>query len=260
MRGWEAQDLVAITFYAVLLVWLYRAIAKRAHESRSKVKSFFLAVAVLFGSLTAALLVTLLIIAITGVESSPLASSFIAGALAVSLIRAWRWVVDRIKMPVSEGVDNVETITSRFNSKQQHWKNSIGEHMNSWLTQKNHRANRKVDKEVEERLYQTVFKELEAGKRREGLWAKALTIAEFDEKKAKAEYVKLRVESLLDEEEDQRQVALEKAKELQASGYMRKEFENWFSTTEFTHHRYDREYTKFILENMPMDNGEKNET
>jgi len=57
-----------------------------------------------------------------------------------------------------------------------------------------------LDRETEETLFAQVVKEVEAGQRRDGLWAKALVSAEGDEKKAKVKYIKLRVQSILDEQ------------------------------------------------------------
>jgi len=57
-----------------------------------------------------------------------------------------------------------------------------------------------LERESEERLYAQVVKEIEAGQRRDGLWAKALTLSNGDENRAKAEYIKLRVQSLLDDQ------------------------------------------------------------
>ena len=51
----------------------------------------------------------------------------------------------------------------------------------------------------EEKLYAEVMREIKTGKLRDGLWAKAMAESDFDEKKAKAKYVKLRVQSLQDE-------------------------------------------------------------
>ena len=57
-----------------------------------------------------------------------------------------------------------------------------------------------LQRESEERLYAQVVQEIEAGQRRDGLWAKALTLSSGDENRAKAEYIKLRVQSLLDDQ------------------------------------------------------------
>ncbi len=53
----------------------------------------------------------------------------------------------------------------------------------------------------EERLYEFVMKELKSGERREGLWTKAMVQASGDEKQTEIEYIKLRVQSLIDEKE-----------------------------------------------------------
>lgn len=52
---------------------------------------------------------------------------------------------------------------------------------------------------TEEVLYAEVLREMEAGIRRDGLWAKALSEAGGAEAVAKAGYIKLRVQSLRDE-------------------------------------------------------------
>ena len=51
----------------------------------------------------------------------------------------------------------------------------------------------------EEILYAEALREMESGARRDGLWAKSLSDSEFNESKAKALYIKLRVQSLRDE-------------------------------------------------------------
>lgn len=51
----------------------------------------------------------------------------------------------------------------------------------------------------DEAIYAHVLAEMESGYRRDGLWAKALADAKFDEKDAKSRYIKLRVQSVKDE-------------------------------------------------------------
>lgn len=63
-------------------------------------------------------------------------------------------------------------------------------------TQKNHQAKARL---LEESLYLQVAEELAAGHRRDGLWAKAIVNTDGDEQKAKALYIKYRVQSILDE-------------------------------------------------------------
>lgn len=53
----------------------------------------------------------------------------------------------------------------------------------------------------EEQLYEAVVDELQAGTRRNGLWAKALANSNGDESKAKALYIAYRVQSIKDEHE-----------------------------------------------------------
>ena len=62
--------------------------------------------------------------------------------------------------------------------------------------QKNHQAKARL---LEETLYLQVVEELAAGHRRDGLWAKAIVNTDGDEQKAKALYIKYRVQSILDE-------------------------------------------------------------
>lgn len=54
---------------------------------------------------------------------------------------------------------------------------------------------------IEEQLYEQVVNELANGKRRNGLWAKALANSEGIEDKAKALYIQYRVQSIKDEVE-----------------------------------------------------------
>jgi hypothetical protein len=51
----------------------------------------------------------------------------------------------------------------------------------------------------EESFYELALSELEDGEVRKGIWAKSLVSSEGDEEKARAIYIKLRVESLFDE-------------------------------------------------------------
>jgi len=52
---------------------------------------------------------------------------------------------------------------------------------------------------MEEKLYEQVYEELASGSKRGGLWAKSLATNQGDETKAKATYIELRVQSILDE-------------------------------------------------------------
>ena len=55
------------------------------------------------------------------------------------------------------------------------------------------------DRLNEETVFAEVYREVEAGNIREGLWAQALVKSDGDSTKAKIEYMKLRVQSLKDE-------------------------------------------------------------
>lgn len=57
----------------------------------------------------------------------------------------------------------------------------------------------------DEQLYEVVGSELEEGVRKNGLWTKAISQSGGDENKAQAIYIKLRVQSLKDEAELERQ-------------------------------------------------------
>jgi len=59
--------------------------------------------------------------------------------------------------------------------------------------------NQAQQRQDEERLLEQVVGELERGFRKDGVWAKALIFADGDEDRAKANYLKLRVQSLKDE-------------------------------------------------------------
>ena len=55
------------------------------------------------------------------------------------------------------------------------------------------------DRVNDEKYYAEVLREMNSGIRRDGIWAKALADSDYDEKKAQARYIKLRVQSLKDE-------------------------------------------------------------
>ena len=63
----------------------------------------------------------------------------------------------------------------------------------------------------ETKLFEFVMDEIANNKRQKGLWGQAIVKSNGDEKKAEAEYIKLRVESLKDELEIQKQEETEKA-------------------------------------------------
>ena len=72
---------------------------------------------------------------------------------------------------------------------------------------------------LEEQLYEQVVQEISQGQKRDGLWAKALSNSDGIEDKAKALYIKYRVQSIKDEnelshalEEARKQRALEEAR------------------------------------------------
>ncbi|MDQ6972942.1 MAG: hypothetical protein Q9M30_09855 [Mariprofundaceae bacterium] len=54
---------------------------------------------------------------------------------------------------------------------------------------------------IEEQLYEQVVNELASGKRRNGLWAKAIANSNGQDEQAKALYIQYRVQSLQDEYE-----------------------------------------------------------
>ena len=56
-----------------------------------------------------------------------------------------------------------------------------------------------IDRLSEERLYEQVAQELKAGKKREGIWVKAMAKSGGDLNKAEALYIEYRVQSLSDE-------------------------------------------------------------
>ena len=70
---------------------------------------------------------------------------------------------------------------------------------------KNFKHNSAVDRLNEEGIYEIVINEIKSGKRREGIWGQALEKANGDLKKTEANYIKLRVQSLKDEFEIQKQ-------------------------------------------------------
>jgi len=58
-----------------------------------------------------------------------------------------------------------------------------------------------IDRLSEERLYEQVAQELKAGKKREGIWVKAMAKTGGDLNKAEALYIELRVQAIRDEYE-----------------------------------------------------------
>jgi len=58
-----------------------------------------------------------------------------------------------------------------------------------------------IDRLSEEKLYEQVAQELKAGKKREGVWVKAMAKSSGDLNKAESLYIELRVQTLKDESE-----------------------------------------------------------
>ena len=56
-----------------------------------------------------------------------------------------------------------------------------------------------ASRRFEEEIYEAVLEEVESGTRCPGLWAKALAKSEGDDLKARALYIDLRAQSMLDE-------------------------------------------------------------
>ena len=69
----------------------------------------------------------------------------------------------------------------------------------SWTFGRRSDVSQAFDRLNEEAVFAEVYKEVEAGDIREGLWAQALVKSDGDSTKAKIEYMKLRVQSLKDE-------------------------------------------------------------
>lgn len=85
---------------------------------------------------------------------------------------------------------------------------------------KNNPSEKSAERLVEEQIYAQVVDELSKGQRRDGLWAKALSDSDGDETRAKALYIKYRVQSIVDEtvvlKESQRKEREAQAAEQQA--------------------------------------------
>ena len=69
---------------------------------------------------------------------------------------------------------------------------------------------------LEESYFNAVSNELENGIKRDGLWLKALTESNGDQEKAKAKYIKLRVQAMRDEDDIMQAAVDEKLKDKQA--------------------------------------------
>ncbi|WP_348701628.1 hypothetical protein [uncultured Marinobacter sp.] len=55
-----------------------------------------------------------------------------------------------------------------------------------------------AERVIEEKLFEEALAELDRGERRDGLWAKALSESDGNEQKAKAQYLRLRVQAMRD--------------------------------------------------------------
>ncbi|MEY8241885.1 MAG: hypothetical protein RPT25_16175 [Cycloclasticus sp.] len=77
---------------------------------------------------------------------------------------------------------------------------------------KRFKRNAAANRLIEERLYEEALAEIESGKLRVGLWAKALANSSGDEGKSRGLYLKYRVQSMIDEAEIE-QAASERVEE-----------------------------------------------
>ena len=62
----------------------------------------------------------------------------------------------------------------------------------------------------EEKIYSTIAKEIESNKLKKGLWTKAFSESEGDEKKTKALYIKYRFDQIQDSNKKEEEEELEK--------------------------------------------------
>ena len=67
---------------------------------------------------------------------------------------------------------------------------------------------------IDEFIYEKINKEIADSDIRQGLWTKALSLTEYDENKAKAQYIKYRYKSL--KKEINEEIRMEKEAERQA--------------------------------------------
>jgi hypothetical protein len=63
-----------------------------------------------------------------------------------------------------------------------------------------------IDRLSEEKLYEQVAQELKAGKKREGIWVKAMAKSDGDLNKAESLYIELRVQAIKDEQAIQKEI------------------------------------------------------
>ena len=61
------------------------------------------------------------------------------------------------------------------------------------------KPNKIAQRKIDEHLYALVAEEMESGIRSNGLWLKALELADGNKEKQVSEYIKLRVQSLVDD-------------------------------------------------------------
>ena len=72
-----------------------------------------------------------------------------------------------------------------------------------------------LERKQETKLFEYVMEEINNGKPNKGIWGQAIVKSNGDEKKAEAEYIKLRVESLKDEIALNNIIENEKLREIQ---------------------------------------------
>ncbi len=91
--------IIVLAFYGGIGYWIYTAVKKRSHKSRSSLKSF----GFILGVLMLVLIVWFFVIAIIdyaiNIPRNEVLTMGVAAAIIISLIRTWTWGITKIQLP-----------------------------------------------------------------------------------------------------------------------------------------------------------------
>lgn len=92
-----------------LLGLLYKAVAKRTHNTRSTANSYLITLGIMLAIIVGWSTVLVVINSTFILPNNKIVASGIAAGIIVSLLRAWMWIVVRIQAPITKN-----TIASSF--------------------------------------------------------------------------------------------------------------------------------------------------
>ncbi|PLW80597.1 hypothetical protein C0585_01760 [Candidatus Woesearchaeota archaeon] len=107
-------------------------------------------------------------------------------------------------------------------------------------------SERSADRLLEEKLYEQVAQDLAQGKRRDGIWAKALANSNGSEYQAQSLYIKYHVQALKDELQLQNEIneQVSQVKKQEKSQHISTNYSSFVEAVEATNNLYEQQQNK----------------